>query len=75
MATRLIIVSGLAVIALMMYIWRRTAVRGNESKKPEVTARPAVDYSGSIGGTIMVGIFGLGYLLSIVFFVIGLVVR
>ena len=75
MATRLIIVSGLALIALMMYIWRRTAVRGNESNKPEVTPRPAVDYSGSIGGTIMVGIFGLGYLLSVVFFVIGLVVR
>jgi hypothetical protein len=75
MATRLIIVLGLALVALMMYIWRRTAVRGNESKKPDVTTRPAVDYSGSIGGTIMVGIFGLGYLLSIVFFVIGLVVR
>lgn len=75
MATRLIIVSGIVLIALMMYIWRRTAVRANESNKPEVTPRPAVDYSGSIGGTIMVGIFGLGYLLSVVFFVIGLVVR
>ena len=75
MATRLIIFSALAAIALVMYIRRKTALRENESKKAGVIAPPAVDYSGSIGGTIMVGMFGLGYLLAVVFSVIGLVVR
>lgn len=75
MVTRLIILWGLAALILVMYIRRKTSSRGNESKKAGVSAPAAVDYSGSIGGTIMIGMFGLGYLLAVVFSVIGLVVH
>jgi len=75
MVTSLVGVLVLAIIVAVGYIRNGTVRRSDTRQMAGVTAPQTADYTGSIGGTILVGMFGLGYFLAVVFSVIWLIVH
>jgi len=64
----------LLLIAIVSYS-RNGAVPRTNSHQNQLGSPQTVNYSGSMGGTILVGLFGLGYMGSVVFAVLGLVLH
>lgn len=64
-----VIVGTILILVLTGYCWRIGRPGLAKARRAQVT-----DYSGSIGGVILVTFFGVGYVLALIFVVIGLAV-
>lgn len=62
----------LLLIAAVSYSRNGAIPRANPQQN-QAGSPQTVNYNGSMGGTILVGLFGLGYMGAVVFAVLGLV--
>lgn len=68
---------GLLILVLVaaVYYGRHRIVPLGKKHQVGADVPQSTDYSGSVGGIILIGMFGLGYVLAIVFVVIGLMAK